>query len=96
MKGTKKINVAFKRGGKVLQDHMKRILEQCRLQDDYAKDLDERGWFQRGWRGSTPTLEYHIAIRCVNNTGPYPLENHKATKPSFIDGPSLARQKTAI
>ena len=30
----------------MLQDHMKRILEQCRLQDDYAKDLDERGWFQ--------------------------------------------------
>ena len=60
MKGTKKINVAFKRGGKVLQDHMKRILEQCRLQDDYAKDLDERGSFQillflihdmRGYRG---------------------------------------------
>ena len=27
----------------MLQDHMKRVLDQCKLLDDYAKDLDERG-----------------------------------------------------
>ncbi|XP_052781998.1 uncharacterized protein LOC128218381 [Mya arenaria] len=44
LRGIKKVNVVWKRGGKKLQDHMKKILEQSKLkEDDYAKDLDEKG-----------------------------------------------------
>jgi hypothetical protein len=44
VRGIKKVNVVWKRGGKKLQDHMKKILEQSKLkEDDYAKDLDEKG-----------------------------------------------------
>lgn len=44
MRGIKKVNVIWKRGGQKLQDHMKNILEQSKLkEDDYAKDLDEKG-----------------------------------------------------
>ena len=39
----KKVNVIWKRGGKKLTDHMKKILDMSRLRDDYAKDLDEKG-----------------------------------------------------
>ncbi|XP_055882530.1 uncharacterized protein LOC106061672 isoform X1 [Biomphalaria glabrata] len=43
LKGTRRVNVLMKRGGQVLLDHMKRVLDQSNLQDDtYAKDLDER------------------------------------------------------
>lgn len=43
LRGLKKVNVVWKRGGKKLQDHMKKILEQSKLkEDDYAKDLDEK------------------------------------------------------
>ena len=31
-----------------------------------------------------------------SNTGPDPLENHKATKPAFNVGPSSTRQRNAI
>ena len=31
--------------------------------------------------------------RVFSNTGPDPLENHKATKPAFHDGSSSARQQ---
>lgn len=34
----------MKRGGQALLDHMKKILDQSNLHDDdYAKDLDEKG-----------------------------------------------------
>lgn len=42
LRGMKKVNVVWKRGGKQLQDHLKKIMEQCKLKDDYAKDLDEK------------------------------------------------------
>ena len=29
----------------------------------------------------------------LSNTGPDPLKNHKATKPAFSVGPSMARQR---
>ena len=35
-------------------------------------------------------------IRFLSNTGPDPLTDHKATKPAFIVGPSLARQRNTI
>ena len=41
----------------MLQEHMRRILDQCKLQDDYAKDLDERG---------TSTFAFYIAIGIFN------------------------------
>ena len=31
-----------------------------------------------------------------SNTGPDPLNNHKATKPAFNVGPSLARKRNTI
>ena len=33
------------------------------------------------------SLENHNSIGFFSNTGPDPLENHKATKPAFNDGP---------
>ena len=38
-------------------------------------------------------MENHKAIGFLSNTGPEFLENHKATKPAFNVGPSLARQR---
>ncbi|KAK3580637.1 hypothetical protein CHS0354_013399 [Potamilus streckersoni] len=40
--GLKRVNVIMKRGGQTLLDHMKKIMDLCKLKDDYAKDLDER------------------------------------------------------
>ena len=40
--------------------------------------------------GSEPRLENHKNIGIFSNTVPDPLENHKATKPAFIVGLSLA------
>ena len=53
---------------------------------------------QRGGdrRSSTPTRKNHKNIGFLSNTGPDPLNNHKATKPAFNVGPSLARQRKAI
>ena len=50
---------------------------------------------QRGDRrsGPHPTPENHKDIDFLNNTGPGPLENHKATKPTFNVRPSSARQR---
>ncbi|RUS85817.1 hypothetical protein EGW08_006446 [Elysia chlorotica] len=45
LKGTRRVNVLMKRGGQVLQDHLRRVIDQSKLDDDrgtYAKDLDER------------------------------------------------------
>ena len=49
-----------------------------------------------GYRESGPPPENHTAIRFFSNTGPDPLQNHKAAKPAFKVGPSLARQRNAI
>ena len=38
---------------------------------------------QKGDRGPDPLLQNHIKIRILSNTGPDPLEIHKATKPAF-------------
>ena len=48
----------------------------------------------RGSRGGTegpdhPPLEKSQNIGFLSNTGPDPLNNHKATKPAFNVGPSL-------
>lgn len=44
VRGIKKVNVIWKREGEKLKEHMKQILEQSKLkEDDYAKDLDEKG-----------------------------------------------------
>ena len=44
----------------------------------------------------THTLKNHKAIGFLSNTGPDPLEMHKATKPTFNVGPPSARQRNAI
>ena len=45
-----------------------------------------------------PTHENHKAIGLLSNTGPEPLENHKATitKPAFNVGPSSACERNTI
>ena len=43
-----------------------------------------------------PPPEKYKIIGFLNNTGPDPLANHKATKPAFNVGPSSARQQNAI
>ena len=49
----------------------------------------------KGGEGVRTPLKNHknIGFRC--NTGPDPLIDHKATKPAFNVGPSLARQQNA-
>ena len=49
-----------------------------------------------GDRGSRPPLKNHKNIGNLSNTGPDPLENHKATKPEFNVGSLSARQPNAI
>ena len=48
-----------------------------------------------GQEVQTP-LKNHKNIGFLSNTGPYPLNNHKATKPAFNVGPSLAHQRNTI
>ena len=43
--------------------------------------------------GPDPTLKKHKNIGFLSNTGPNPLGNHKAIKPAFNVGPSLACQR---
>ena len=48
---------------------------------------------REGARGSLPRpLKNYLAIRFISNTGPEPLENHKA----FNVGPCSTRQRKAI
>ena len=64
--------------------------------------LNHSGWPscanpERGM-GSGSHLENHKAIGqgFLNNTGPDPLKNHKATKPAFNVGPLSAHQRNTI
>ena len=43
-----------------------------------------------------PTLKNHKNIGFLSNTGPDPLKNHKAAKPAFNVGPSLANDGPLI
>ena len=43
-----------------------------------------------GGQGVRTPLKNHKNIGFLSNTGPDPLENHKATKPAFNVGPSTA------
>ena len=49
-----------------------------------------------GAGGPDPPLKNHKNEGFLSNTGPDPLTNHKATKPAFNVGPSLARKRNAI
>ena len=50
----------------------------------------------RGSRGGGGQTEKSQNIWFLRNTGPDALNKHKATKPAFNVGPSLARQPNAI
>ena len=66
----------------------------------YIEDLPDMAgsWAdaERGTGGLDPSLKNHKNIGFLSNTGLNPLENHKATKPAFNDGPLSARQQNAI
>ena len=49
-----------------------------------------------GDRGSGPPLKNHKNIGFLCNTGLDPLKNHKAAKPAFYDGPTLAHKGNTI
>ena len=50
-----------------------------------------------GTVGPDPTsLENHKALGFLNNTGPDPMENLKATKPAFNVRPPSARKQNTI
>ena len=49
-----------------------------------------------GWQEVRTPLYYHKNIGFLSKTGPYPLKNHKATKPAFNVGPSSACQRNDI
>ena len=54
--------------------------------------------YRRGTGGPDPPPppEKSRKYRFLSNSSPNPLKNHKATKPTFNVGPSLARQRNAI
>ena len=55
------------------------------------------GGFRGGGQGvRTIPLKNQENVGFLSNTGPYPLKNHKATKPAFNVGPSSARQRNAF
>ena len=49
-----------------------------------------------GGQGSSFPLKNHKNKGFLSNAVPDRLKKHKATKPAFIVGPSLARQRNAI
>ena len=49
-----------------------------------------------GGQGIRTPLKNHKYIGFLSNTGPDPLESHKATKPAFNVESSSARQRNAI
>ena len=53
---------------------------------------DPEGGRGGGDRVSRPLLKNHKNIGFLSNIGPDPQKNHKATKPAFDYGPSLACQ----
>ena len=63
-----------------------------------SNDLQSHARIQRGGvaGGRTASLEKHIAIRCIINTGLVHLENHKTTKPALNAGSSSAQQQKDI
>ena len=68
------------------------IFNGFRLQmDGHAEWADPEGGGDRGSGPPGKSQKYSF----FSNTGPDPLENHKATKPAFHDRPSLASQRNA-
>ena len=57
---------------------------------DNLSCVDPEGWEEQGVR--TPPPEKSQNYRVLFHTAADPLKNHKATKPAFNAGPSLARQ----
>ena len=64
-------------------------------------NFELHGRIQRGWGAGqvvgTPHGKSQSYIGFLSNTGRYPPENHKATKPAFnVGGPSLVSQQNDI
>ena len=73
--------------------------------EDQISRLDTITYVQTGSRADPdggqgsdppPPPKNHKNIGFLSNTGPDPLKNHKAAKPAFNVGTSLARQRNAI
>ena len=63
----------------------------------YLNIYHVHGRIQRGEPGVRPApLKNHKNIGFLGNTGPDPMENHKASKPALYVGPPSARQRNAI
>ncbi|XP_046353247.1 uncharacterized protein LOC124133066 isoform X5 [Haliotis rufescens] len=43
LRGPRRVNVLMRRGGQAILDHIKKVMDQSNLGEDYAKDLDEKG-----------------------------------------------------
>lgn len=60
------MNILFQRGGSALRRHFERILKACKLREEKAKDIDERGGLNR----ITDTINIkhnHYFIRLLNS-----------------------------
>ena len=56
--------------------------------------LGSRGEDDGVWTPPPPEKSQNIGF--LSNSGPDPLKNHKATKPTFDIGPKSARQRSAF
>ena len=70
--------------------------EYSKLKSRLSETVLLHAQIQRGDGRSGPPPEKSQNIGFLSNTGPDPLKNHKASKPEFNVGPSLARQRNAI
>ncbi|XP_046563193.1 uncharacterized protein LOC124272090 isoform X4 [Haliotis rubra] len=43
LRGPRRVNVLMRRGGQAILDHIRKVMDQSNLGEDYAKDLDEKG-----------------------------------------------------
>ncbi|XP_012945585.1 trichohyalin, partial [Aplysia californica] len=100
LKGQRRVNVLFHRGGILLKEHMKKVMEQSKLQEDppptitYRTDLDERGGidFMQHYRLVDPSnLEAYARAFVVEDGDMDTVINLKETLTALDGVPSMQK-----
>ena len=68
-------------------DHLAKVVKSGTFTKFTSHERIQRGWGTGGPDPPGKSQKYRV----FSNTGPDPLENHKATRPAFHDGPSSGR-----